>query len=76
MPCDFDARAAELTDLGDGQVDEVRPIRRPVDEPEPAPCAAHAPVIELATADVSEKVMDLVNGQDRGGREPPNQFSA
>ena len=41
---------------------------RPVDEPQPARRIAHAPVVQAAAADVAEEVMDLVDGQDRGGR--------
>jgi hypothetical protein len=33
-PVDLNARAAKVTDFGDGQLDEVFPVRRPIEESE------------------------------------------
>ena len=46
-----------MTDLGDGQVDEIGPIRRPVDEPKPARRISHPPVIQMAITDGSDSTM-------------------
>jgi hypothetical protein len=35
-PVDLDARAAKVTDFGDGQLDEVFPARRPIEERNPS----------------------------------------
>ena len=65
---DLNARTAEMADLGDGQMDEVFPVRRPVHEPEPARRISHPPSCQMPIADRAQQVMDLVDGQDRGGR--------
>ena len=45
-PGDLDAGAAELTDFGDGQLDEILPVRRPVEEPQPARFVAYPFVVQ------------------------------
>src|SRR5262249_43057991 len=65
---DLDAGAAELTNFGDGQLDEILPVRGAVEEPEPAPFVSYPLVVQVPLADVAEEVVDLVQGQDRSGR--------
>src|SRR5262249_15947868 len=58
----------ELTDFGHRQLDEIFPIGRPIREPQLAGLIANSLIIQTPAADVTEEVMDLVDGQDGRSR--------
>src|SRR5690348_3126778 len=67
-PGDLNACPAEVTDFRDGQLDEVLPVRGPVDEPEPACLVSHSLVVQTSLTHVPKEVVDLVQGENSRGR--------
>ncbi len=57
-----------MADFRDRQVDEILPGRGPVDEPQPAGRVSYPLVVQMPAAHVPQEVVNLVDGQDRGGR--------
>ena len=57
-PGDLNAGAAELTDFGDCQVDEVFPIRRAIGQPKPACRVTNPLVIQASAAHIPEEMME------------------
>src|SRR6185369_5290222 len=67
-PHDLNALAAVVTNLCDGELYEVFPIRRAIDEPGLAPIIAYHAFVQMPTADLAEQVVNLVEDENRSGR--------
>src|SRR5262249_19151319 len=67
-PRNVNALAAKVTDLGEGQVNEILPVWRPVDESKPAGGVSYVSITQVPITDLAKEVMDLVQGKNRRGR--------
>src|SRR6516225_2510470 len=59
-PRDLDTRMTELTNLGDGQADEILPVRSAVHESKVARSISHVSVSQAPITHLAEERMDLV----------------
>ena len=57
----------EVADFGDGQLDEILPVRSPIHEPKPARGIAYPSFVQVPVSHTAQQMVNLVDGENRGG---------